>query len=201
MVYPYRRLVKLKLLSFLSNHRGPALSGSGNCKDCANLFPDKVKVHQRAYTFEGIDHQPDDVGLQRLFRKGKLAEITSNQFYTVRPLQYSKPLLLPKAVSFLDELSRLYNQKCQANSIKYIPFTISSLTRSEESVRRLMKSNSNSISNSPHLKGKTFDVSYLAFNNNKKQNAAFIHALNTLRLKGKCYVKFERNGCLHITVV
>jgi len=201
LAYPYRRQIKLKLLSFISSHRGPALSGSGNCKGCASLFPDKVKVHQLAYVYEGIDHQQNDDGLKKLFRKGKLAEITSNQFYTVLPLQHSQPLLLPNAVSFLDELSRLYDKKCKEEAIEYIPFTISSLTRSTESVRRLMKSNANGISNSAHLKGKTFDISYRAFNNNTKQNAAFIHTLNTLRIQGKCYVKFERNGCLHITVV
>lgn len=63
-----------------------------------------------------------------------------------------------------------------------------------------MKNNKNSIPESAHLKGKTSDVSYHAFGKNKKQSNAFVEALTELRNQKKCYVKFERNGCLHITV-
>lgn len=199
MAFPYRYKIKRTLFALLSSHKGPALSGS--CKGCAKLFPDKVRTHQLAYVRDGIAHQSDDNGLQRLHKKGRLVQVSSGKFYSVQPLSYSKPLLLPKGHAFIEELGRRYYEKCEADSVKYIPFTISSLTRSNESVRRLMKSNSNSIKNSAHLKGKTFDVNYRAFNNNHTQTKIFIDVLNDLRLSGKCYVKFERNGCLHITVI
>jgi hypothetical protein len=64
-----------------------------------------------------------------------------------------------------------------------------------------MKSNANAIENSAHLKGKTFDISYRAFAGNRKQSGAFIEVLRELRAEGKCYVKYERNGCLHVTVI
>lgn len=82
-----------------------------------------------------------------------------------------------------------------------VPFTISSLTRSTESVEKLMNNNRNAIKNSSHLKGKTFDISYRAFNKNKQQTIAFIAVLEELRNQNRCFVKFERNGCLHITVI
>ena len=201
MAFPYRYKIKRTLFALLSSHRGPDLSGSGSCEGCARLFQDKVKTHQLAYVTDGIAHQSDDSGLQKLYKKGRLVQVTSGRFYFVQPLSYSKPLLLPKGHAFIEELGRRYYEKCKADSVKYIPFTISSLTRSNESVRRLMKSNSNSIKNSAHLKGKTFDVNYRAFNNNHTQTKIFIDVLNDLRLKRKCYVKFERNGCLHITVI
>lgn len=58
----------------------------------------------------------------------------------------------------------------------------------------------NSIKNSAHLHGKTFDVSYAAFTSNSRQLGLFIETISLLRRQNKCYVKFERNGCLHITV-
>ncbi len=79
--------------------------------------------------------------------------------------------------------------------------SLTGFSRSKESVKRLGAVNKNSIENSAHLKGKTFDINYRAFDKNKKQNKAFIKVLNDLRLQGKCYVKYERNGCLHITVI
>ncbi len=65
----------------------------------------------------------------------------------------------------------------------------------------LMKGNPNAIKSSIHLKGKTFDVSYKAFNKNDSQIKLFIKVLNELRLENRCYVKSERNGCLNITVI
>ncbi len=52
-----------------------------------------------------------------------------------------------------------------------------------------------------HLRGKTFDISYRAFNNNPKQTQAFIEVLKEFRIQNRCFVKFEKNGCLHITVI
>jgi hypothetical protein len=64
----------------------------------------------------------------------------------------------------------------------------------------LGKENENSIENSPHLRGKTFDMSWRAFGENEAQLKLFTSALLELKNQKKCFVKFERNGCLHITV-
>lgn len=201
LIYPQRHRLANKLRSILGNHIGPRLRGSGTCENCAKLFPDNVKTHQRAYVREGINQQADDDGIHRLFKKGRLVEINSTDLFTVNELSHSKPYILPKGAAFIRLLAKNYRKKCETDLIDYVPFAISSVTRSRESVKRLGAVNKNSIENSAHLKGKTFDINYRAFNKNKKQNKAFIKVLNDLRLKGKCYVKYERNGCLHITVI
>ena len=201
LIYPQRHRLTNNLRSIIGNHIGPNSISTGTCENCEVLFPDNVKAHQRAYSREGIYHQPDDDGIHRLFKKGELVQISSTELFTVRELYYSKPYILPKGQAFVQLLAKNYYEKCTRDSIKYVPFTISSVTRSKESVRRLGVVNRNSIANSGHLKGKTFDVSYRAFNNNRTQNTAFIQVLNDLRLQGKCYVKYESNGCLHITVI
>ena len=82
-----------------------------------------------------------------------------------------------------------------------MPYEITSGSRSRESVQRLGKENENSIKNSPHLRGKTFDMSWRAFGGNEAQLKLFTSALSELKNQNKCFVKFERNGCLHITVI
>lgn len=201
IIYPYRGKVISNIKALLGYHLSPSLGGSGACIGCHKLFPDKVKTHQKAYVREGISHQKNYTGIKDLAKKGKLIEIRSTKLYKVRSLQYSVPYLLPKGHVFIEELAGRYEKKCIKASLNYVPFTISSVTRSVESVKRLGAVNSNSIKNSAHLKGKTFDISYLAFNNNHRQNEAFISALSEMRMQGRCYVKFERNGCLHITVI
>lgn len=170
------------------------------CKDCDVLFSDGIKVHEKAYKYEGIKPQKTDEGLIQLGKKNVLKEIESNEFYILQDLTHSQPLLLPKAIDFINELSILYLQKCTEKNIDYVPYEITSGTRSKESVERLGKENENSIENSPHLKGKTFDMSWRKFDGYEAQLKLFTSALSELKNQKKCFVKFERNGCLHITV-
>lgn len=201
IAYPYRRTIKNKLKEIIGySYRGSS-GGSGVCSGCSETFTDNVKTHALAYTTEGIEPQTDDKAIDYLFESATLLEVKTDSLYIVRKLNYSNPYILPKGLLFINELATLYYSKCKSDSVKYIPFTISSLTRSMDSVEKLMKNNSNSIKNSAHLKGKTFDISYRAFNNNKAQIHLFIEALKELRKENKCYVKFERNGCLHITAI
>ncbi len=198
---PFRHKIKNSLVFFYRTFKGnTGNTKMANCENCATFFNDGIAAHENAYNKEGIPPQETDVGLNRLEEKNELVYIETNDSYIVRVLKHSKPLLLPKAVKFLDKLSRLYQKKCSENDIDYIPFEITSATRSKKSIKGLMKQNKNAISESPHLKGKTFDISYAAFTENKIQLKLFNSALLELKNNNQCYVKFERNGCLHITV-
>ena len=96
-----------------------------------------------------------------------------------------------------------YKENCDKNQLEYKCFKITSLTRSIESVNKLQKVNTVAIEDSPHLRGKTFDISYAHFGEqHTAQLKQFIKALNESRKEGKCYVKYEQStGCLHITAI
>lgn len=173
---------------------------AGGCTDCAFLFTDDVATQARAYRSDGIAPQKTNAGLKQLYRQGRLQLVATNSLYKVNRLYHSQPYLLPEAKTFLGQLSSRYKAACKAAGITYVKFTLSSLTRTHQSVAALMESNDNSIANSAHLKGKTFDVSYAAFGRNRKQLKQFIAVLRQMRAEELCYVKYERNGCLHITV-
>ncbi len=200
IAYPYRKII-IKIIKGKVEHYSPRKrSNKGDCPDCQVIFVDNVKKQEEAYQKEGIKPQETNSGLKKLLRIGKLKAVKSNEYYIIDYLKHSSPYLLPKAVVFLEDLSKIYSNKCAKKTITFIPFRISSLTRTKTNVKELMISNKNAISNSSHLKGKTFDVNYRAFNKNKKQINCFIAALSELRNKKRCFVKYERNGCLHITV-
>jgi len=198
---PFRHPIKNKIVSLygILKNRGRSISNT-DCTDCDKLFNDGINAHKIAYRHEGIKEQQTDDGLIELGRKNVLKPIENNEFYIVRNLTHSKPLLLPKAIDFLDKLSMLYNKKCMENNVFYRQFEITSGSRSIESVKRLRETSSVAIENSPHLKGKTIDISWRAFGGNKDQLKLFISALSELKNQRKCFVKFERNGCFHTTV-
>ena len=166
--YPYRTKVKHKLKALLGYSTTRSGGGSGSCPGCSTIFTDNVKVHQLAFSKEGIAPQKEDEDLHNLFNSGKLVKLQTNPLYIIRQTRFSCPYILPNAKVFIEDLAVQYKQKCTTDSITYVPFTISSITRSRESVQALMKNNDNAIRNSAHLRGKTIDISYRAFNKNKK---------------------------------
>lgn len=202
IIYPYRGRIKHRIKALLGYSTvGFGGGGSGDCPNCSTIFTDKVKAHTTAYLFDGINPQNKDEDLDKLSKSGKLMKLETDSLFIVRKTRFSRPYILPKGFTFIQDLSKQYYKKCISDSIKYVPFTISSLTRSIESIDELMDNNSNAIKNSAHLRGKTFDISYRAFNNNPKQTQAFIEVLKEFRIQNRCFVKFEKNGCLHITVI
>jgi len=172
----------------------------GTCPKCQTTFTDEVQEHKKAYYNEGIEPQFNNTDLRKLYKKRELKKLESNDLFYVRNLKYSQPYILPKAYNFIYKICEEYNDSCSKNELDYIPIIITSVTRTKENVIRLQKINLNAIQESAHLKGKTFDISYKTFGKYNKQLELFIDILLTYKEKNLCFVKYERNGCLHITV-
>jgi hypothetical protein len=172
------------------------------CTNCETYFYDGVYAHEKAYRKEGIQPQKSFEDIEKLHKKGVLVELKENELFFISDLEHSRPYLLKKACTFLNELGMRYKENCDKNALEYKRFKISSITRSVQSVKNLRKVNSVAIKDSPHLRGKTFDISYAHFGEYKAQLTQFIKALNEARKEGKCYVKYEQStGCLHITAI
>ncbi len=170
------------------------------CKQCGVLFQDGISDHESAYRFEGIKPKNDFDDLQKLVDRNKLIEIETTENYIIEPMDASYPVLLPKGIAFINRLAKEYRDLCDQKHIEYIPFRITSITRTKKSVEELRKHNRNAIENSPHLKGKTIDISYITNKKHVRQKDLFVRALARLKERGLCYVKFEvQKKCLHIT--
>lgn len=171
-----------------------------NCPGCDIYFPDVVAVQEKAYRNERIKKQQTFKGLDRLHAKGELSEIASNEYYLVEDMGFARPYVMPKVVDFLNDLSLQYKEELEKKGVSYFPFSITNATRSIESANELAGENNIARKNSHHLLGKTLDISYKKFGGSKERQLAFIDALKSLRESGKCYVKYETTGALHLTV-
>lgn len=175
------------------------LSKNELCPECEIYFQDKQAKQERAYRNDGIKPQKELNGLDRLKRRRILMVIPDREYFKIdNKMTYSRPYLLPKAISFLDTLGKRYQNRLGSYPLE--AFVITSATRSISSLSKLNKTNINASKSSLHLRGKTFDISYSQFKNDSTRSA-FILTLNELKDQKKCFVKFEENQhCLHITV-
>jgi hypothetical protein len=194
-LFLYRGLLKYEVRSLVASRS----SQNATCKNCDQYFPDNIETHKLALKSGVIKPQKELDELENLKDKGVLIELKTNDDYIISDMDFSRPYVLPNVRLFLVELVTLY--KKELGKISYVPFEITSATRSRRSARQLMGNNVNAVTNSAHLHGKTIDISYVRFKTNTDQLNALVQALKKLREAEKCYVKYERSqGCLHITV-
>ena len=140
----------------------------------------------------------------------QLQKIETNRYYVVQKLTHSVPYLVPKAAKLLEDMGKafqdsLFNRGYNRNH----RFTVTSVLRTEETVRQLRKTNVNSSENSCHCYGTTFDISYFTYSPPQVGKEASIDKMRQIlyqvaydmKKQGRCYVKYEKQQtCLHITV-
>lgn len=141
--------------------------------------------------------------------KQPIVHIKTGEYYKVDKLSHSYPYLVSEAAALLDTIGLRFNQKLSERNGGNYKIKVTSLLRTTESIARLQHGNVNSTSNSAHLYGTTFDISYVDFDeqmfntgklNDGQLKNLLAETLLELREEGKCLVKYERKqGCFHIT--
>ena len=140
----------------------------------------------------------------------QLQKIETNRYYVVQKLTHSVPYLVPKAAKLLEDMGKafqdsLFNRGYNRNH----RFTVTSVLRTQETVRQLRKTNVNSSENSCHCYGTTFDISYFTYSPPQVGKEASVDKMRQIlyqvaydmKKQGRCYVKYEKQQtCLHITV-
>ena len=138
-----------------------------------------------------------------------IVEIATCNAYHVDKLTHSMPYLVPRAAQLLHDIGTAFSDTIRARGGKSYKIKVTSLTRTDVTVKKLRRRNRNASPESAHRLGTTFDISYSKFiccdssyvihEGDLKNILAEI--LFRLRNEGRCYVKFERKqGCFHITV-
>ncbi len=147
--------------------------------------------------------------IYKLVLQGDLILIEENEYYMLDTMWYSYPYLIPSAKDFLDELGKRFQRKLENTGLECTQFTLTSMLRTTSSVARLRKCNRNSIRNSAHLHGTTFDVSYRSFKNPRTLTFAenlylgdvLAKTLWELREEKKCWTTYETwQTCFHVVV-
>ncbi len=179
-------------------------------------YSDLNKIHLKYAETNGIKGFNSDKELNEKIKKlvsdGDLVKIENSGFYVVDKLTHSHPYLTPKAADLLDEIGERFQEKLEDKKMKKRYFQITSLLRTGESQRRLSRSNTNASSNSSHLYGTTFDITYArVFRKPKLADRYEVEdgpaikllseAIGELRKENRCVVVTERKErCFHITV-
>lgn len=143
----------------------------------------------------------------------QLIKIESSRAFKVDCLTHSVPYLTPSASELLNTIAANFQAKLQQQGFAQYQFIVTSMLRTSEDVRKLLRVNRNAVKNSCHLYGTTFDIAYNCFEKIDSMpdfdgaDASYKVLLNTLgetlrelRDDNRCYVKFERGQpCYHIT--
>jgi hypothetical protein len=152
-------------------------------------------------------------GINKLLSEDKLVKISSNRYYIVKRLSHSHPYLTPETAQLLEDIGKRFRKKLDENNMGDYAFNITSLLRTKESQKNLIRSNVNASSNTSHLYGTTFDIAYncvarrpFLWINVDAYDARAIkllsEAIGELRRERRCVVVTERiEKCFHITVI
>lgn len=127
------------------------------------------------------------------------------------PLKYSIPYLVPKASKLLTDICINFHDSLVAKKMPLYKPIITSITRTDEDVRKLVRRNLNASDNSAHRFGTTFDISWSRFEkldttdrgeqSSGKLKLVLAEVLYDLKERKRCYIKHERKqACFHITV-
>ena len=138
-----------------------------------------------------------------------LVRIFSCDAYMLDDLTASVPYLVPKAAQLLKEIGYAFQDSVRKRGGKAYRIKVTSVTRTEFSVGKLVRRNRAATENSCHRFGTTVDISWVKFDCLDPSMVISLEDLKNIlaevvldfRNKGRCYAIFERkSGCLHITV-
>lgn len=139
-----------------------------------------------------------------------LVKIESCEAFKLDSLTHSMPYLVPKAALLLEEIGCAFTDTVLARGGSPYQILVTSCTRTQFTVNKLVKVNQNASQRSCHMYGTTFDLSWVRFipyENNYLINTedlknALAAVLLDFKNKKRCTVLYEKGQCcFHITVI
>lgn len=171
-------------------------------------YSPRLKLRNNSYRLHRKAARAGDVGVINDFseipeylKSGKLVKVENKQGYVIKKLTHSKAVLNKKSAKILEQIG----QQFYADTDGKAYFTVTSLTRSNGSQKKLIKKNINATKGiSTHCYGASFDISYMRFNGVKEWNDPLKVKLELILAKlqkeKKIYVLREKkSACYHIT--
>lgn len=182
----------------------------GRTFDYKRAFNDQHAKQFAVASKIGLPHPPKDREDAASMRN-RLVEVKTCANYVVDDLTHSAPYLIPSAKNELDAIGEEWADILQRNGLPHYRFYVTSVLRTQESIKYLQKSgNVNSVTQSCHCYGTTFDLAYMRYDK-VTRTSDYMHPDN-LKLvlgqtllnhqrAGKIYVKYEaKQSCFHVTV-
>lgn len=173
-------------------------------------FNDLHDLHLTAALQNGV--QPIALRSDTLLLKDSLVRLPDDlELFKMYDLTHSIPFLVPSAAKLLTDISINFRDSLYRKHLPLYKLNVTSVTRTEEDLSKLIKRNTNASDNSAHRYGTTFDVSWKRFDkidsdtintlSQDKLKLILAQVLFDLKSQERCYIKHERNqACFHITV-
>jgi len=131
-------------------------------------------------------------------------------YYKTDKLTHSVPYLVPKAAKLMADISKNFNDSLVSRGLTPYKIILTSLTRTDEDIKKLTKRNMNASHSSVHCYGTTFDISWKRFQkvnpfdkdvSEDKLKLILGQVLFDMKQDERCYIKHEKKqACFHITV-
>lgn len=202
----------IEKVSFYDNKGGEVKHRIFSVPGFDKTFPDSNAVQLVSADKFGVGPVVNRLDAEE--RKNELVYIGSNPYYFVKKLDSSIPYLVPRAAVLLQDIGRNFMDSLQIKKIPLHKIMVNSVLRSKEDVEKLQRHNRNATTNSCHLYGTTFDISYTRYKTvsdpfgkprrevqNDTLKYVLSEVLRDLRERNRCYVKYEvHQSCYHITV-
>ena len=182
-----------------------------------------ISYRQSIYSRKLRDMLPDYIakssaaGIKKCASKGELLKkavrrevrrVRDGRGFEIEDLSHSYPYLTKEGKALLKEIGRRFRKKISGTKLRGSDFRVTSMTRTEEIIRKLRNANSNASDNSPHFHGNAFDISYVRFYADKwfvtdcdkyYLKEALAEVIWKLREEKKCWATYEINqGCFHV---
>lgn len=185
-------------------HRIKAYPPEGKFQDIFVDYNDVQMPHARRNGIEPIKDFHDAYHLRQ-----PLVKIETCETYFLDSLTHSMPYLVPKAARLLEDIGCAFADTVKARGGSAYRIVVTSCTRSNYTVSKLMKVNRNAAPHSCHFYGTTIDLSWVHFepyNNDYLINTEDLknvlgEILYDFQQKNRCTVLYERGQCcFHLTV-
>ena len=191
-----------------SQEKGVLRSYPGRTFSYSRQFNIPNATHLEAAQAVGIRPCANEEELRK--QKARMRKIRTCHNYMVDELEHSLPYLTTNAAEELNRIGEGFADILERNGCPHYRFIVTSVTRTDASVRKLQRSgNINATSNSAHRYGTTFDITYRRFDKNDRSadymteenlKLALGQVLLNEQRAGHIYVKYEyKQACFHIT--
>ena len=191
-----------------SQEKGVLRSYPGRTFSYSRQFNIPNATHLEAAQAVGIRPCANEEELRK--QKARMRKIRTCHNYMVDELEHSLPYLTTNAAEELNRIGEGFADILERNGCPHYRFIVTSVTRTDASVRNLQRSgNINATSNSAHRYGTTFDITYRRFDKNNRSadymtednlKLALGQVLLNEQRAGRIYVKYEyKQACFHIT--
>lgn len=134
---------------------------------------------------------------------------TCREFY-LDSLSHSLPYMQADALDALKELGKAFSDSVEARTGHRYRMIVTSVLRTNGSIKKLRRHNGNAVDNSAHRFGRTVDITYINFVddgsgvilNQEDLKNTLAEVIYNLQRRGGCYVKFESHqSCFHISLL